>query len=114
MYNPLPKQLTIGKSSIHGLGIFAKEDIPKNTYLGITLHILQSGELIRSPLGGFINHQKKSNCICTKLKLTKKSNTTIHLHTKKDIKAGEELTITYNMYDPEIKNINLDKESKYD
>ncbi len=36
MYKPLPKQLTIKNSPIEGLGIFATEDIKKNTFMGIT------------------------------------------------------------------------------
>ena len=30
MYKPLPKQLTIKKSHIEGLGLYATEDIKKN------------------------------------------------------------------------------------
>ena len=58
MYKPLPKQLTIKNSSIEGLGIFATEDIKKNTFLGIT-HIRDEqfeNKYIRTPLGGFYNH----------------------------------------------------------
>ena len=33
MYNPLPKNLTIKKSKINGLGIFATEDIKSNINL---------------------------------------------------------------------------------
>ena len=33
MYLPLPKQVTIQESKIHGLGLFAKEDISRYTIL---------------------------------------------------------------------------------
>ena len=39
MYRPLPKCLTIKKSPIEGLGLYATKDIKANTFLGIT-HIL--------------------------------------------------------------------------
>ena len=38
-YLPLPKQVKIGTSKIHGMGIFAVEDIKKGTELGIT-HVM--------------------------------------------------------------------------
>jgi len=65
MYKPLPKQLTIKNSSIEGLGIFATEDIKKNTFLGIT-HIRDEqfeNKYIRTPLGGFYNHSNDPNVI---------------------------------------------------
>ena len=36
MYNPLPETVTIKKSEIHGLGLFAEKDIPRETILGLT------------------------------------------------------------------------------
>ena len=58
MYRPLPEILTIKKSSIEGLGLYAQKDIKANTFLGIT-HILDErfdNKYIRTPLGGFYNH----------------------------------------------------------
>ena len=63
MYKPLPKCLTIKKSPIEGLGIYAIEDIKANTFLGIT-HILDENfenNYIRTPLGGFYNHSNNPN-----------------------------------------------------
>ncbi len=54
-YQPLPRYLTIGRSSIHGLGLFATAHIESGTDLGQS-HVLVAGELIRTPLGGFYNH----------------------------------------------------------
>jgi len=65
MYKPLPKELTIKNSPIEGLGIFATEDIKKNTFLGIT-HIRDEqfeNKYIRTPLGGFYNHSNDPNVI---------------------------------------------------
>ena len=61
MYKPLPNSLTIKPSKIDGLGLFAIKVIPKNTYFGLT-HIAVGNHLIRTPLGGFINHSQKPNC----------------------------------------------------
>ncbi len=92
-YKPLPESLTIKPSSIEGLGLFATKVITKNTDLGMS-HFLYGDFLIRTPLGGFVNHSKKPNC--TRVELDQES----HLKTIKEIKAGEELTLKYTMYTP--------------
>ena len=90
-YKPLPDSLTIKSSSINGLGLFATQDIKNGTQLGIT-HILISDEIIRSPLGGFINHKDDPNCV--RITVVNKS----YLHTIKQINQGEELTLKYTIY----------------
>ena len=65
MYKPLPRQLTIKKSPIEGLGLYATEGIKKNSYLGVT-HIRDEqfeNKYIRTPVGGFYNHSKNPNLI---------------------------------------------------
>ena len=65
MYKPLPKQLTIKKSPIEGLGLYATENIKKNSFIGIT-HIRDEqfeNKYIRTPVGGFYNHSNKPNVI---------------------------------------------------
>ena len=94
-YRPLPDSLTIKKSKIEGLGLFATEDIPTNTTLGVSHLISASGELTRTPLGGFYNHSNKPNCI------KKKVFTTHCLVSLRKIKAGEEITVKYTLYNPE-------------
>ena len=93
-YRPLPDSLTIKQSSIEGLGLFATQTIPKNTDLGM-IHFSYGDLLIRTPLGGFINHSNKPNC--KKLDLEDEW----HLKTTKEIKAGEELTLKYTLYNPD-------------
>ena len=65
MYKPLPNSLTIKKSPIEGLGLYATENIKSNSFIGIT-HIrdknFENG-YIRTPLGGFYNHSNKPNVI---------------------------------------------------
>ena len=65
MYKPLPKQLTIKKSPIEGLGLYAKEEIKKNSYIGVT-HVRDEqfeNKYIRTPVGGFYNHSNEPNVI---------------------------------------------------
>ena len=65
MYRPLPKELTIKNSAIEGLGLFATEDIKKDSFIGIT-HIRDEqfeNKYIRTPVGGFYNHSNKPNVI---------------------------------------------------
>ena len=63
MYKPLPKSLTIKKSPIEGLGLYATENIKANCFIGLT-HVrdkdFENG-YIRTPLGGFYNHSNEPN-----------------------------------------------------
>ena len=97
MYKPLPDSLTIKSSDISGLGLFATKGIGQGTNLGTT-HIKVNDEIIRTPLGGFINHSDEDNCVKAELRdenFTKKWN----LITLRNIKEGEELTLKYTFYD---------------
>ena len=124
-YRPLSYDLFIEESMINGQGLFASNDIPKGTDLGIS-HIkiekdkMSPTELIRTPLGGFINHQpiikelvkidkdnsadelvevSGPNCIKVQAR-PDGAKVEYNLHTRKDIKAGEELTLEYTFYKP--------------
>ena len=50
MYKPLPKQLRLGFSDIHDIGLFAKENISTGTNFGMS-HIQISDTVVRTPLG---------------------------------------------------------------
>ena len=96
MYKPLPESLTIKQSGINGLGLFAQEGIAQGTNLGTT-HIKIEDDIIRTPLGGFINHSNTPNVVKVELrdeKYTKKWS----LVALRDLKKGEELTIRYTFY----------------
>ena len=103
MYKPLPDNLRLGFSDIHDIGLFAKEKISKATNLGMS-HIQISNTIIRTPLGGFINHSDKPNCEKVKLFFTSEDEPPAYNFTKwnlvtiKDIKNGEELTLKYTFY----------------
>ena len=89
-YKALPDALHIGDSQVAGQGIFAKEDIPNDTELGLS-HILLE-EIIRTPLGGFINHSDDPNCVKYLV------DDRYYIKTIKPINAGEELFLKYTFY----------------
>ena len=102
MYKPLPDSLTIKQSGINGLGLFAKEGIGQGTNLGMT-HIKLNGTLLRTPLGGFINHNNDANVVKVELIMTNETDVKFNykkwnLITLRDIKKGEELTVKYTFY----------------
>ena len=91
-YKPLPDNLELRPSEIHGYGVFALEDIPAGQMLGLS-HI-QSPELIRTPLGGYINHSMNPNCIRIL------EGNRWYLQSIADISEGEEITLMYKGYRP--------------
>ena len=102
MYKPLPESLTIQKSGINGLGLFAKEGIAQGPNLGMS-HIKLNGNMVRTPLGGFINHGNTPNVVKVELLMTYETGTKVNykkwnLVTLRDIKKGEELTVRYTFY----------------
>ena len=100
MYQPLPEHLTIAPSSIHRLGLFTEEDLEQGTNLGMS-HLKFDEEIIRTPLGGFINHSDEPNCVRAKLRYTNQAKFDYikwNLIVIRDIKKGEELTVTYKFY----------------
>ncbi len=98
-YLPLPDFLTIKKSKLHGLGLFATKDIPADYDLGIS-HVADPrfpDGYIRTPIGAFVNHSSSPNCIFIEGK------DIFRLKTIKRVKKGEELTDKYtNWYDEEL------------
>lgn len=98
MYKPLPDGLTIKKSNVQGLGLFATKDFDRDVILGI-VHVLNKNfphGSIRTALGAFYNHSDNPNCKNQSgfwHQLPVKYLTTI-----KPIKSGEELTAKYTLY----------------
>jgi len=93
-FEPLPSSLTIGESSIHGLGLFASTKIVSKTELGIT-HVKDkrfSHGYIRTPLGGFFNHSIIPNCEAVY------DGDFIKLTTIIDINHGDEITVDYTKH----------------
>ena len=105
MYKPLIESLTIKKSGINGLGLFAEQDILQGTNLGMS-HVLIGSGIIRTPMGGFINHSTDANTVKVELKINGTDDPLLKVATKKwnlvalrDIKEGEEVTVRYTFYD---------------
>jgi hypothetical protein len=99
-YRPLPKGVTIKKSNIEGLGLFVTENFemgynfgPSHVGFSGPRHIFE-GTIVRTPLGGFINHSEEPNCRITDQELG--VNNIVSL---RKIDKGEELTTYYTLYD---------------
>lgn len=90
-YRPLDHRVTIQKSEIDGLGLFAITDLEPSARLGRS-HVEWEGHLIRTPMGGFINHSENPNAFILK-----------HVNFReliiiKPVIAGEEITVFYTEY----------------
>ena len=86
-YRPLPEGLYIGNSHIEGNGLFTSRELKDGEELGITNYI-------RTPLGGFMNHNTTANCVLYEC------GAYLKLKAAKTINSGDELTLAYNLYDP--------------
>ena len=90
-YRPLDHRVTVKQSSIDGLGLFAITDLEPSDRLGRS-HVEWEGHLIRTPMGGFINHSETPNAFILK-----------HVNFReliviRPIKSGEEITVYYTEY----------------
>ena len=112
MYKPLPHGLFIEESGIDGQGLYTNAKLAEGTNLGMS-HVELGKLILRTPMGGFINHSKNPNCVKVKSLLTRQewnhrtylsdnkydlNFTKWDLVTIKDIDAGEELTVRYTFY----------------
>ena len=117
LYKPLPHGLVIADSGINGQGLFTTRKLVAETDLGIS-HVELGKLILRTPMGGFINHSNNPNCVRVKSLLTRQewnhrtdlpddkynhNFTKWNLMVIEDIEEGEELTLKYTMYDPEKK-----------
>jgi hypothetical protein len=90
-HNPLPDEVYIAKSQIHGHGIFVNVALPNGYDFGIT-HVADkrfANGFMRTPFSGFINHSLVPNCQIYEVA------DTLHIKTIKPINKNEELTIDY-------------------
>jgi|TARA_R110000823_G_scaffold78546_8_gene178990 hypothetical protein len=94
-FRPLPSSLTIRDSGIEGVGVFATEDIPAGSELGIT-RLNYHGDWIRTPLGGFINHSDSPNCVNRK-RINQHGDKYFCVETFAPITSGDEITLRYTM-----------------
>jgi len=91
MYQALPNFLKVEESPVAGQGLFATQDIDAMMYLGVS-HVVVHDIIIRTPLGGFVNHSEDPNCIKWH------EGDIYHMKTIKPIKKGEELFLKYTFY----------------
>ena len=98
-YNPLPHGLVIADSGINGQGLFTTRKLVRGTHLGES-HYRMDGRLIRTPLGGFINHSDEPNCQRSQIRI-KPGFDKWNLMVIEDIEEGCELTLKYKLYVPE-------------
>ena len=93
-FNPIPSYLTIKKSAIHGLGLFATQEIKAGVELGIS-HVKDNRFLhgyIRTPLGGFFNHSSEPNCEAIY------ENDFIKIKTLSIVNSEDEITVDYTLH----------------
>jgi len=94
-YQALPDFITVKNSKVAGQGLFATDDIPEGVDLGIS-HVVVDDSIMRTPLGGFVNHSETPNC--TKWPEVQQWGQIYYMKTIKDIKKGEELFLKYTFY----------------
>ena len=98
-WRPLDASLTIAKSKIEGIGLYAASFIAKGTDLGMS-HIHDErfpDGYIRLPLGGFVNHHEIPNSQAVFFEKDPEIGSLKHIRiiTTQDIHDGEEITIKY-------------------
>ena len=97
MYKPLPDGLYVSNSDIAGQGLFTNRKLEVGTELGLS-HKMIDDNLIRTPLGGFINHSEEPNVQKYQI------GNDYLIKVIKDINVGEEITLKYNWYNPVTDN----------
>ena len=97
MYKPLPDGLYVSNSDIAGQGLFTNRKLEVGTELGLS-HKMINDNLIRTPLGGFINHSEEPNVQKYQI------GNDYFIKVIKDINVGEEITLKYNWYNPVTDN----------
>ena len=98
-YRPLPREVTIKESHIHGLGLYAVEHIEAHYTIGIS-HVKDDRfpqGWIRTPLGGFYNHSDKPNCVSIADAPLEGENYSRKMVASRDISPDEEITTNYKL-----------------
>ena len=101
-YTPIPYPFELRKSDIHGYGLFSQCHIYGGASLpGAITHIKIDKELIRTPIGGLINHSNNPNCSLEIGLITSEVGSDLviaryNLVIIRDIGTGDEFTLDYN------------------
>jgi len=97
VYKPLPDGLYVSNSDIAGQGLFTNRKLEVGTELGLS-HKMIDDNLLRTPLGGFINHSEEPNVQKYQI------GNDYFIKVIKEINPGEEITLKYNWYNPVTDN----------
>jgi len=89
--NILMDKLNINQSPIQGMGIFAADDIPANTNLGVSQMKLPNDDYEVTTLGKYHNHSSQPTCY------NKMIDNKRYLFPYDDLKKGDEITIDYKL-----------------
>jgi len=92
MNNKYKDNFKIGKSTIHGNGVFANKHIERKHLIGVAIYFIAVMPIITDDFGKWINHSYKPN---SQLYYNEKKNK-YYIVTLKDINKNEEITINYN------------------
>ena len=95
MYQALPEFIKVKDSPVAGQGLLATDDIPEGVDLGIS-HVVVDDSIMRTPLGGFVNHSVTPNCV--KIEEEQEWGKIYYMRTIKEIMCGEELFLCYTFY----------------
>lgn len=94
-YRPLPEKFQMKVSDIEGHGVFTQQFISKG-YIEyeVPTHIeLDDNTLVRTSLGGWLNHSDTPNCT---LIMEYQNYPKYYIKLLKDIQLGHEITLNYN------------------
>ena len=97
-YQPLPSVIVVADSQISGQGVFTTRRLVAGTELGES-HYRIDNQIIRTPLGGFINHSETPNCVRNQIRI-RPGFDKWNLVVIEDIEEGSELTLKYKWYEP--------------
>ena len=89
-YKPLPPNLTISNSPIHGLGVVATKSIAVGTRIGISHYFTSEFGIIRSTIGGYLNCDTEDPSA-----FVIREDNVLNLFAARDIRENEEITIDY-------------------
>jgi hypothetical protein len=96
----------VSRSSTHGNGIFAKENIFIGESVGDGITRVNENEVVinfeRNVLGLMINHSEKPNVQCVMI------DDDIHLVAIENIPEGEEIYVSYAQYEKFVDNYALE------
>ena len=123
-YRPLKDVFSVEVSDIEGQGLFAEKEIighpdnPISCYItpeidiieGLIVpiggavdefitHYLVEDNLIRTPIGGFINHSENPNCTLVRVEQEEDVyDAVFYLKPLRLIRVGEEITLNYDVH----------------